>query len=140
MKTKRISAKKTDWQMFHFVGKEFAGPLALMGISRYVQETDHTMVRSSWLGKSSLMETILVSTRHILESFVSYNKRDVYNCQSAGIDYYLTPPYSCSYSHGWLGHFSLCIFLTLPFSVAAWRIFVIGSFYGTRDYSHYQHH
>ncbi|KAK0461946.1 WD40-repeat-containing domain protein, partial [Desarmillaria tabescens] len=39
------------------------------------------------------------STRHILESFVSYNKRDVYKCQSAGIDYHLNPPYSCSYSH-----------------------------------------
>ncbi|KAG7449441.1 WD40 repeat-like protein [Guyanagaster necrorhizus] len=40
-----------------------------------------------------------VSTRHILESFVSHNKRDVYKCQSAGIDYHLTLPYSCSYSH-----------------------------------------
>ncbi|KAK0230533.1 WD40-repeat-containing domain protein, partial [Armillaria fumosa] len=40
-----------------------------------------------------------VSTRHILESFVSSNKREVFKCQSAGIDYHLTPPYSCSYSH-----------------------------------------
>ncbi|KAG6880431.1 hypothetical protein C0992_000033 [Termitomyces sp. T32_za158] len=41
-----------------------------------------------------------ISTRAILQSFVSSNKSDVYKCQSSDIDGYLTPPYACSYTQG----------------------------------------
>ncbi|KAF9534901.1 WD40-repeat-containing domain protein [Crepidotus variabilis] len=40
------------------------------------------------------------STLPILQSFVSAHKSDVFRCQSVGEDTYLTPPYTCSYSHG----------------------------------------
>lgn len=42
---------------------------------------------------------VTVSTRLILQSFVSSNKSDVFKCQSTDVNAYLTPPYACSYSH-----------------------------------------
>jgi len=42
----------------------------------------------------------IVSTRAILQSFVSSNKSDLYKCQSTDINAYLTPPYACSYTYG----------------------------------------
>jgi denticleless len=42
----------------------------------------------------------LVSTRPILQSFVSSNKSDVYRCHSDDNNAFLSPPYACSYSNG----------------------------------------
>ncbi|KAJ6599326.1 WD40-repeat-containing domain protein [Mycena vulgaris] len=39
------------------------------------------------------------SSRPILQSFVSSNKSDVFRCQSVVEGSFLTPPYTCSYSH-----------------------------------------
>ncbi|KAF6762574.1 cell division cycle protein cdt2 [Ephemerocybe angulata] len=41
-----------------------------------------------------------LSTRPLLQSFVSSSKADVFKCESIQPDRYLTPPYACSYSHG----------------------------------------
>ncbi|THV05489.1 WD40 repeat-like protein [Dendrothele bispora CBS 962.96] len=40
-----------------------------------------------------------VSTRSILQSFVSSNKSDTFKCQSIDLSSFLTPPYACAYSH-----------------------------------------
>ncbi|KAF5364003.1 hypothetical protein D9756_000821 [Leucocoprinus leucothites] len=40
-----------------------------------------------------------ISTRPVLESFVSSLKSDVYTCQSLHANSFLTPPYACAYSH-----------------------------------------
>ncbi|KAF5369936.1 hypothetical protein D9758_001290 [Tetrapyrgos nigripes] len=41
-----------------------------------------------------------VSTRPILQSFVSSNKSDTFKCESIFTGGFLTPPYACAYSHG----------------------------------------
>ena len=43
-----------------------------------------------------------VSTRPILESFVSSHKSDVYKCHSMDEASYSAAPYACAYSHGTL--------------------------------------
>jgi denticleless len=43
---------------------------------------------------------VAVSTRLILQSFVSSHKSDVFKCQSTNVESQLTPPYACSYTHG----------------------------------------
>ncbi|KAG6841322.1 hypothetical protein C0991_012321 [Blastosporella zonata] len=40
------------------------------------------------------------STWAILQSFVSSNKSDVYKCEAANDNAYLTPPYACAYTYG----------------------------------------
>lgn len=42
----------------------------------------------------------VVSTRPILQSFVSSHKSDVFKCESTEGDSYLSPPYACSYTNG----------------------------------------
>ncbi|KAH7930754.1 WD40 repeat-like protein [Leucogyrophana mollusca] len=42
----------------------------------------------------------LLSTRPILQSFVSSNKSDVFKCHSTSANSFVTPPYACAYSHG----------------------------------------
>jgi denticleless len=41
----------------------------------------------------------IVSTRPILQTFVSSHKADVFRCYSIKADTYLTPPYACAYSN-----------------------------------------
>jgi denticleless len=45
-------------------------------------------------------ESLIVSTRPILQSFVSSLKTDIYACQSINTNTFLTPPYTCAYTHG----------------------------------------
>lgn len=40
-----------------------------------------------------------VSTRPILQTFVSSNKADMFKCHSITPDTYFTPPYACAYSN-----------------------------------------
>ncbi|KXN87912.1 hypothetical protein AN958_07922 [Leucoagaricus sp. SymC.cos] len=40
-----------------------------------------------------------ISTRPILQSFVSCLKSDLHTCQSLNTNAFLTPPYACAYSH-----------------------------------------
>lgn len=48
----------------------------------------------------SLCLTLAVSSRNILQSFVSSHTSDVFKCHSRTVDSFLTPPYACAYSNG----------------------------------------
>ncbi|KAJ3562649.1 hypothetical protein NP233_g9441 [Leucocoprinus birnbaumii] len=57
-------------------------------------------VQSSFASTSAhVFRRVEVSTRPILQSFVSSLKSDVYTCQSLRANAFLTPPYACAYSH-----------------------------------------
>lgn len=49
---------------------------------------------------TALLNGHKVSTRAILESFVSSTKFDVFKCQSTDVNSFLTLPYACSYTKG----------------------------------------
>ena len=42
----------------------------------------------------------VVTTRPILQSFVSSNKTDLYKCYSVLNSSYMSPPYACAYTNG----------------------------------------
>ncbi|KZP12082.1 WD40 repeat-like protein [Athelia psychrophila] len=42
----------------------------------------------------------MLTTRPILQNFVSSHKSDVFKCHSIAADTYLTPPYACAYTNG----------------------------------------
>ena len=55
-------------------------------------------LRKVWLAPSSNLN--LASTLCILESFVSSNLSDLFNCHSLAANTFLTTPYACAYSNG----------------------------------------
>ncbi|KAF8631293.1 hypothetical protein AX15_002614 [Amanita polypyramis BW_CC] len=46
-----------------------------------------------------MFDRSLVSTRTILQSYISSHKSDVFKCESTNENTYLTPPYACAYTH-----------------------------------------
>ncbi|OJA09931.1 hypothetical protein AZE42_04888 [Rhizopogon vesiculosus] len=51
-------------------------------------------------GSPSGPHRVLLSSRNILQSFVSSHTSDVFKCHSRTVDSFLTPPYACAYSNG----------------------------------------
>ncbi|KAK2466468.1 hypothetical protein APHAL10511_002110 [Amanita phalloides] len=47
----------------------------------------------------AVFDNSLVSTRIILQSYISSHKSDVFKCESTNANTYLTPPYACAYTH-----------------------------------------
>ncbi|KAF8897332.1 WD40-repeat-containing domain protein [Infundibulicybe gibba] len=73
------------------------GAARIASTGRRTQRYPYLGPVASRLGNAHLPPTF---TTHILESFVSSHKSDVFKCQSTDANTFLTPPYACSYTHG----------------------------------------